>query len=50
MKYCKNCILPDTRPNLSIDEDGVCNACKSHRDKKIIDWPERENNLLSVID
>ena len=50
MKYCNNCILPDTRPNLTIEEDGVCNACKSHSEKKVIDWSERENNLLSVID
>ena len=28
MKYCKNCILPDTRPNLKIDKFGFCDACK----------------------
>ena len=37
IKYCKNCILLDRRPKLSIGEDGVYNACKSHRYKKIID-------------
>lgn len=28
LKWCKNCILPNSRPNLTIDKDGICNACK----------------------
>ena len=29
MKWCKKCVLPDTRPNLKLNENGICNACLS---------------------
>ncbi|MCX7307272.1 MAG: N-acetyl sugar amidotransferase, partial [Afipia sp.] len=49
MRYCANCILPDTRPNLLIGVDGVCNACKSHGTKRDIDWDARKAAFLSVV-
>lgn len=42
MRYCCECVLPDTRPNLVISDDGVCNACKAHRTKPGIDWASRQ--------
>lgn len=45
-----HCILPDTRPNLEIMEDGVCNACHSWSDKgNVIDWDARNDDLLDLI-
>lgn len=42
MRFCTRCILPDTRPGLSIDEEGVCSACRGHEDKEtLIDWAAR---------
>ena len=49
IKYCKNCILPNTRPNLFINLDGVCNACLSHTKKNKIDWKNRRKNFLKII-
>jgi N-acetyl sugar amidotransferase len=48
MKWCRSCLLPDTRPNLHIGDDGVCNACKSHGGKRDIDWAARRRQLASV--
>ncbi len=50
MRYCKNCILPDSRPNLMLDDDGVCNACRSHESKKRIDWTERKKDFWRVVE
>ena len=47
LKFCKNCILPNTRPNLKIDEDGVCDACKNKQTK--INWKNRRNEFLKII-
>jgi N-acetyl sugar amidotransferase len=47
--YCKQCVLPNTRPNLEIMEDGVCNACHGHKQKEDIDWAKREQELLKLI-
>lgn len=41
MRYCARCILPDTRPNLAIGPDGVCNACRAHASRPQIDWQGR---------
>lgn len=49
MIFCKSCILPNTRPNLTISEDGICNACKLNKTKKKIDWTKRKKELLKII-
>ena len=49
MKWCKLCVLPDTRPNLIIDNGGICNACKLHKTKKKIDWDNRRKNFELII-
>lgn len=50
MRYCRRCILPDTRPNLTIEADGVCNACHSHGGKPDIDWRHREQLFENVVE
>ena len=49
MRYCSNCILPDTRPNLVIGPNGVCNACRSHGTKAEIDWEARKQAFEAVV-
>tara|TARA_B100001093_G_C26716154_1_gene965739 strand:+ start:168 stop:1268 length:1101 start_codon:yes stop_codon:yes gene_type:complete len=47
MKYCKKCILPDSRPNIKINNDGYCNSkCSS---KKIINWNKRLKEFKILI-
>lgn len=51
MKYCKECILPDTRPGLVIDTNGVCNACKNSKEKSVlIDWVAREKDFRRIVE
>ena len=38
MRYCKRCVLPDTKPGIVIDEYGICNVCRHVEAKKTIDW------------
>ena len=45
--WCKNCILPNTRPNITINSSGVCNACINHKNKDFIDW---KSNLYDKYD
>ena len=51
-QYCAKCVLPDTRPNLEIMEDGVCNACHSWSDKAsgVIDWSARHKDWLDLVE
>ena len=50
LTYCKSCVMPSTKPDLQLDEDGVCNACRSYEKRQEIDWSVRRNELLSILD
>src|ERR1700722_1523834 len=50
MRYCKSCLLPETRPNLTIGPAGVCNACQSHGAKRDIDWATRRVAFSAVVE
>jgi N-acetyl sugar amidotransferase len=49
MKWCNSCVLPSTRPGITIGEDGVCNACKNHNTKKFVDWSRREASFEKIV-
>lgn len=50
MRYCSNCVMPDTRPDLRFDADGVCDACNSFKQKNIkIDWEARKIEFEKLI-
>ncbi len=49
MKYCKNCVMPNTKPDLHFD-DGVCDACQSQDSKNSkVNWGAREAEFLSLV-
>ncbi len=50
IKYCTHCIMPDTKPDLRLDEHGVCNACRSYEMRKEVDWDNRYKVLLGILD
>jgi len=51
MKICKKCVMPNTKPDLHFDDDGICDACRSQEDKNYkIDWNQREKEFLTLID
>src|SRR5947209_775191 len=49
MKWCRSCVLPDTRPGLTIDDQGVCRACRTHAERPKINWEKRERALDDTI-
>lgn len=50
LTYCKKCVMPDTKPDLLLDEEGVCNACRSYEQRKEIDWDARARELPGVLE
>ena len=49
MRYCRLCVLPDTRPGLRIGPDGVCSACAAHGgEKAATDWDARRRAFEAV--
>lgn len=50
IKYCKRCVMPHTKPDLHIDEEGVCNACRSYEKRAEVDWASRRIELDIIVD
>ena len=48
IKYCKNCVYPETKPDLSLDENGICDACRYTDVKDTTDWNARRKELEEV--
>ena len=49
MKYCIKCLFPDTKPGLTMDENGVCDACRTSKLKEQIDWDKRREELKNIL-
>lgn len=49
IKYCRRCVQPDTKPDLVLDAEGICNACRSFESRASIDWDARRRELESVL-
>lgn len=51
LKYCTKCLMPNTRPRVTFDEAGVCNACQWAEEKKnCINWDARKEELERYCD
>ncbi len=50
LTYCKRCVMPSTKPDLHLDSEGVCNACRSYDARKDIDWKARLSELETILD
>ncbi len=63
--FCKKCVISNQRPasaiefkhtrdskktSMNIDEEGVCDACRTAEKKEAIDWEKREEDLLKLLD
>ena len=47
--WCKNCLNMSTRPRITFDERGWCNACQWMEQKKKINWSKRQAELLKLL-
>jgi len=48
MRRCNNCLMPDTKPGLVLDKNGVCQACIHAQVKKKTDYRKRFQELKQL--
>lgn len=48
--WCKNCLNMSTRPRITFDDRGYCNACQWMEEKKSLDWGGRKEELTRLLD
>jgi N-acetyl sugar amidotransferase len=42
--------MPETKPDLHIDEAGICSACRSFQNRKAVDWDQRRRMLQQILE
>lgn len=47
--YCKKCLMPSTKPDLYLDIEGICNACRAYEARKEVDWVARKKELAIIL-
>ncbi len=45
-KRCTKCVLPETTPKITFNENGVCNYCETYRRFEL----QGEEKLLKILD
>lgn len=50
LTYCKRCVMPDTKPDIHLDNECICNACRSYEQRNEVDWRARQTELLKILE
>lgn len=63
--FCTKCVMSNQRPTsavefkhnakskkttMAMDEEGICDACRANEQKESIDWHDREEKLIQLLD
>jgi N-acetyl sugar amidotransferase len=49
-RWCSNCLAMSTRPRITFDSNGRCNACRWTETKKSLDWDSRVLELQALLE
>jgi N-acetyl sugar amidotransferase len=50
IKYCTKCVIPDTKPDIQFDKDGVCSACLYYERRDKVNWEKRKLELEGILE
>ncbi len=50
MFRCKKCLMVSTRPRITFNDEGVCNACQWAEEKKTVNWRARQRHFMDLCD
>ena len=50
VRFCKTCLMPDSRPRIVFNDQGICNACLNAKEKDSIDWDARREEFKEYVE
>lgn len=50
IRYCRRCVMPETKPDIIFDERGVCSACVHFDGRASVDWASRRADLDLILE
>jgi N-acetyl sugar amidotransferase len=42
--------MPETKPDLFIDVEGICSACRAYENRATVDWESRRSELVDILE
>lgn len=48
--YCSRCVMPSTKPDLRLDAESVCSACRAYERRQEVNWDARKAELVRLIE
>ena len=49
LKYCTKCLIPNSKPDILFNEEGVCNACTNFLKRDSVDWNKRKQQFSELL-
>lgn len=49
IRYCRRCVMPETKPDILFDDEGICSACRHFEMRGEINWDARRQELESIL-
>jgi N-acetyl sugar amidotransferase len=49
IRYCRRCVMPETKPDIIFDDEGVCSACVHFAGRTSVDWDARKAELDGIL-
>ena len=49
IRYCRRCVMPETKPDIFFDDEGVCSACRHFAARDDVDWDRRRTELEEIL-
>lgn len=50
IRYCLRCVMPETKPDILFDDEGVCSACRHYENRSSIDFSARDQELRVILE
>ena len=50
VKRCKICIMPSSKPDLEFNDSGICHGCLAYKNREKIDWNEKREKFIKIIE
>jgi N-acetyl sugar amidotransferase len=50
IRFCKKCVMPETKPDLKIDHEGVCSACRFYENRVPANYEARQKELRQILE
>ncbi len=49
LNYCRHCVMTDARPDLQLEDQDICNACRRLEKCTEVEWDARYQQIVDAL-